>query len=406
MAMSFGGLSIETETDWQTSFVGRKKELRQIGLAFLKYGERVVVIVGSRGQGRTALARKFASDYSNEFDGVIRIGQTVRFGSATSSDLPVWGLDDESLRALEKSSDRPKPSLLIWDDIDGETQSRFDTAFERLHAGYPSVRFLLISSGRYKHRLFDLIIRLENLSRSEFRELVRRRFGFDFDSDTYNKLYAQAVGNPSAVEGFQYLWRYSQDLPRELQPDFDTIRGQLSLFRDNLSLLKPFKHTGLVGPDGKPIGQGAYRAIVSGVKKVNTELLARLDNRSALLSEISPRDLEEIVGELFHKEGFEVQVTPYQKDGGIDLRAARSDRFGRFIFLVQCKRNAPNRPVGVAIARELYGVVAAENATRGLVVTTSYFTKGARAFQQEVEARLSLMDYLGLRRWLDSMDTN
>nr|WP_275261112.1 DUF2034 domain-containing protein [Nitrosococcus halophilus] len=49
------------------------------------------------------------------------------------------------------------------------------------------------------------------------------------------------------------------------------------------------------------------------------------------------------------------------------------------IFLVQCKQ-WKTRQVGVAKVRELYGLVAGENATRGILVTCGQFTPDARAF--------------------------
>jgi restriction system protein len=57
--------------------------------------------------------------------------------------------------------------------------------------------------------------------------------------------------------------------------------------------------------------------------------------------------------------------------------------------------------VGVALVRALYGVVSSENATGGVLVTTSRFTRGDRAFQKSVQNRLWLRDYDSVVSWLN-----
>ena len=45
-------------------------------------------------------------------------------------------------------------------------------------------------------------------------------------------------------------------------------------------------------------------------------------------------------------------------------------------FLVVCKRYT-NQKVGVEVIRSFKEVISVENANKGIIVTTSYFTKGA-----------------------------
>ncbi len=73
--------------------------------------------------------------------------------------------------------------------------------------------------------------------------------------------------------------------------------------------------------------------------------------------------------------GYEVSVTPQSRDGGKDLYAAMKSSLGSFLYVVECKLFAPNRPVGVQIVRNLYGMVEAERATAGIVVSTSSFSE-------------------------------
>ncbi len=52
------------------------------------------------------------------------------------------------------------------------------------------------------------------------------------------------------------------------------------------------------------------------------------------------------------------------------------------------------------IVRGLYGVVEQRGATRGIIATTSYFTRDAAAFRATVQYRLSLVDFDILSRFL------
>lgn len=113
-----------------------------------------------------------------------------------------------------------------------------------------------------------------------------------------------------------------------------------------------------------------------------------------------PRHFEELIAELLDRNGLDVELTPPTGDGGRDVLAWANTLAGRHLYLVECKRYAANRPVGVEIVRALYGVVQAENATAGLIVATSEFTKGAKQFQETIKHRMDLRGYEGLIEWL------
>lgn len=96
------------------------------------------------------------------------------------------------------------------------------------------------------------------------------------------------------------------------------------------------------------------------------------------LSSLTWPEFELLVGEAFRLDGFEVeQRGGAQPDGGVDLVLRR----GGEKFLVQCKQWRATR-VGVAVVRELFGVMAATGATGGFVVTSGTFTNDAIAFAE------------------------
>jgi restriction system protein len=104
------------------------------------------------------------------------------------------------------------------------------------------------------------------------------------------------------------------------------------------------------------------------------------------LEAMSWREFEILVGETFRRKGFEV-VSRGGKgpDGGVDVEL----RLGTDKYLVQCKQ-WKTQQVGVAVVRELFGVMSAEHAVGGFVVASGQFTDEARRF---VEGRsIELVD--------------
>lgn len=96
----------------------------------------------------------------------------------------------------------------------------------------------------------------------------------------------------------------------------------------------------------------------------------------SVLNDMSWQQFEALVGEAFRRKGYTVSETGGGgADGGIDLVLRKDGE----TLLVQCKQWKAYK-VGVTTVRELYGVMAAEGATGGFVVTSGVFTNDARAF--------------------------
>lgn len=141
------------------------------------------------------------------------------------------------------------------------------------------------------------------------------------------------------------------------------------------------------------VERGESRVLRLDLEQINDELIRRLAERPELMRQLDPRKFEELIAELLRDKGYDVTLTPRSRDGGCDIIAIRRDDIGSALTLVECKRYASDHPVGVEIVRGLYGVVCSENASRGLIATTSHFTRGARAFRDRHEYRLSLADF-------------
>lgn len=96
----------------------------------------------------------------------------------------------------------------------------------------------------------------------------------------------------------------------------------------------------------------------------------------ATLRSLSWRDFEKLVGEAFRRDGYSITETGGAgADGGVDLVLKKNNEK----ILVQCKHWKTGK-VGVKIIRELYGVVVAEGATGGIVISSGIFTREASNF--------------------------
>lgn len=97
------------------------------------------------------------------------------------------------------------------------------------------------------------------------------------------------------------------------------------------------------------------------------------------LDDLSWENFELLAGEIFRRKGFEVEISSgLGADGGKDLTLRRDGE----LRLVQCKRFSPENKVSVADMREFYGLIVAENAKRGIFMTTGVYSRDAKEFAE------------------------
>jgi HJR/Mrr/RecB family endonuclease len=139
---------------------------------------------------------------------------------------------------------------------------------------------------------------------------------------------------------------------------------------------------------------------------VSSKLIKQLAANPRQLYLLQPRKFEELVAELLHDMGSDVQLTPESKDGGRDVLASINTPFGKLLLIVECKRYAEHRKVGAAIVeRFLWTVDRRDRASLGILATTSSFTHDARLLESSNKWRLGLRDYDHLVEWLSRYGT-
>lgn len=134
--------------------------------------------------------------------------------------------------------------------------------------------------------------------------------------------------------------------------------------------------------------------------EINTELINFLKRNPRLLYELNPIKFEELVAELLNDMGYAIELTKKTRDGGVDIFATQKTGIGESLLVVDCKRYAPHKHIGVGVVRSLYGVTEQLNATMGIVATTSFFSKPAIEFKDQLKYKISLKDYNDIIDWL------
>lgn len=114
-----------------------------------------------------------------------------------------------------------------------------------------------------------------------------------------------------------------------------------------------------------------------------------LDDYRDQIINMSDREFEFFVGDIFKELGFTVKITKATHDGGRDIIATKAYPIP-FTLIVECKHWS--HKVGVSVVRSVYGVQTADQANKSIIVTSSEFTKGARKFAEERKSMMTLWD--------------
>ena len=116
----------------------------------------------------------------------------------------------------------------------------------------------------------------------------------------------------------------------------------------------------------------------------------RLRLRDRLLR-LNPEQFENVLGKILNFLGIgQVRVTGRTADGGIDIEGMIP--IVNLRVAVQAKRYALGNSVGIDPVQRLIGSVTAEGYDRGLFITTSTFTAGARETAGKPGSRIILVD--------------
>ena len=142
------------------------------------------------------------------------------------------------------------------------------------------------------------------------------------------------------------------------------------------------------------------RLISDSVRDAYSNLQRVLEDNEEIYN-LSPREFEELVAEVFSRQGYTVELTPQTRDGGYDVIATKNENGLPFMIIIECKHYSRGHKISVDLVRKLYGVQTAVKANKSILVTTSLFTADARREAERENQLISLIDVNDLLRMME-----
>ena len=142
--------------------------------------------------------------------------------------------------------------------------------------------------------------------------------------------------------------------------------------------------------------------IIGKITEIGLELISHLKRHPELMQEMHSEAFEKLIAELMASGGFDVEWTGRNAETAGDVIAFKMDSGSGLInnYIVECKRYAPSRSVGIEIARAIYGAKVDEGYSNALLVTTSHFQDGVEQFALR-HWDFQIKDFKRLVEWLN-----
>jgi len=136
--------------------------------------------------------------------------------------------------------------------------------------------------------------------------------------------------------------------------------------------------------------------------EINEELIKYLSKKPEDIFKLNPYKYEELVADLLKDMGYDIFLTPKSRDGGRDILAViKIPPNKEILTIVECKQHSPKNKIGQAIVeRFLFTIMRNDISNRGLIATTSTFTKGAKLVQEKHKWILDLYNHNDITDWL------
>lgn len=175
-------------------------------------------------------------------------------------------------------------------------------------------------------------------------------------------------------------------------PDRITVRyltqfPSFAAFRDRSEQTEASVSQSVAEPEGTP-----DELIGKAFDKLNTSLATEL---ASYMAKMDPYQFEQLVVDLLAAMGYggsreeAATVTRKSGDEGID-GIINQDRLGLDVVYIQAKRWANN--VGRGDVQAFVGALAGKQATKGIMITTSDFSKGAHEYAIAISQKVILID--------------
>ncbi|NOQ45543.1 MAG: hypothetical protein GQ559_02535 [Desulfobulbaceae bacterium] len=243
------------------------------------------------------------------------------------------------------------------------------------------------------------------ISREEFDSLHIERMGF-FPERSWYKSEELDIAGTVIKDPIDKDWTYmllakdQDDIYRPLEfevslPSHGDAEEKLLQVALSIELVGSYEED--LYHDKKTQNQDEQQAVIT---TIDDEVKKYLKAHPEKLYEMSPRKFEEFVASLLKDMGFDVELTQATRDGGRDIIAHVRNAVTSYLTHIECKRYAADNKVGVGIIREVIGVHHIHQATKSIIVTTSFFSADALKEAEKMDNQLDLKDFNDIKVWL------
>lgn len=113
-----------------------------------------------------------------------------------------------------------------------------------------------------------------------------------------------------------------------------------------------------------------------------------LSEKQNLLDSLSGQEFENVLREWFIYHGYQIEQASEYRDYGYDFKIYRED--GEPI-IVEIKKYNKNSRVSIGVINQLLGTMSVNNINRGVVISSSGFTKSAQGYSLDLEQEVKLV---------------
>ena len=235
-----------------------------------------------------------------------------------------------------------------------------------------------------RHQYFEQVLRL--LGETHF-DKGKFALGDGFDKDAFYALVAAQLPHAAGAIAFELVELIERS---ERASPWDWYSARHVEWEDLVQLRGLFTSESLVTQHGAFLDQRFIDYLAANFLRIE---------------DMNWRKFEGLAAEFFTRSGYFVDIGPGRNDGGVDVRAWKpgAQLIEPPVVLIQCKRQ--KEKVGKVVVKALWADVVEENATSGLIVTSSALTPGADTVRRARGYPIQVADRSTLRAWLDQMRT-
>ncbi|HAX10644.1 MAG TPA: restriction endonuclease [Marinobacter hydrocarbonoclasticus] len=177
-----------------------------------------------------------------------------------------------------------------------------------------------------------------------------------------------------------------EDYP-ELYREFESIEKKHGFWHERWDGVSAHFYVEEDSPLAKPIVDYMRWQWICGLVKpdfadVYDEVYGHFARRVDDVHKLHWRKFEILISEVLRSQGFEVELGPGWGDEGVDMRLLQRDPLGDILTMVQVKKSAPHKKIGLQAVQALHGAASALKAQKSLFVTSSSYLPGVKKWAE------------------------